>query len=227
MRILVVEDDRLLNKTLCYNLSAAGYSVDSAITKAAAIQLSGKQDYHLIVLDVNLPDGSGFDFCSKIKECHPDTAIIFLTARDMERDQLRGFELGADDYVTKPFTMSVFLKKADALLARISKQNGSDYYDSGNLFIDFSEMTATLAGVSVSFTPMEYRILNVLTKNPQRVLTRQVLLEKLWDIDEHFVDAHTLTSAMSRVRNKLESGEYQYIKTVYGMGYKWIGEVKK
>ncbi|GMQ65368.1 response regulator transcription factor [Vallitalea maricola] len=227
MKILVVEDDRLLNNTLCYNLSASEYTVDAAITKSIAMQSIEKQDYDLIVLDVNLPDGDGFDFCNEIKERRPDTAVIFLTARDMESDQLRGFELGADDYVIKPFPMSVFQKKVAALLARISKQNGSDCYEDENLLINFSEMTAMIAGQSVPFTPMEYRLLKVLTKNPQRVLTRQVLLEKLWDINENFVDEHTLTSAMSRVRNKIEVGEFQYIKTVYGMGYMWIGGIKK
>ncbi|MDD2980049.1 MAG: response regulator transcription factor [Hespellia sp.] len=227
MRILVVEDDRLLNNTLCYNLSTAGYSVDAALTKTAATHLSNKQDYDLIVLDVNLPDGNGFDFCYEIKERRTDTAVIFLTAHDMESDQLRGFELGADDYVTKPFPMSIFQKKVAALLARISKQNGGDYYDDGNLIINFSEMTAMLAGQAVVFTPMEYRLLKVLTKNTQIVLTRQVLLEKLWDIDGNFVDEHALTSVISRVRNKIEVGNFQYIKTVYGMGYMWIGGVVK
>ena len=110
MRLLVVEDDRLLNNTLCYNLSAAGYTVDAAMSKSAAVNFCEAQDYDLIVLDVNLPDGNGFDFCAEIKERRPDTAVIFLTANDMESDQLRGFELGADDYVTKPFPISVFRK---------------------------------------------------------------------------------------------------------------------
>ena len=103
MRLLVVEDDRLLNNTLCYNLSAAGYTVDAAMSKSAAVNFCETQDYDLIVLDVNLPDGNGFDFCTEIKERRPDTAVIFLTANDMESDMLKGFELGADDYVTKPF----------------------------------------------------------------------------------------------------------------------------
>lgn len=110
MRILVVEDDRLLNNTLCYNLDAAGYVVDSALTKSAASSFLTKQDYDLIVLDVNLPDGNGFDFCREVKERRPDTAVIFLTANDMESDMLKGYELGAEDYVTKPFPMSVFQK---------------------------------------------------------------------------------------------------------------------
>ena len=107
MRILVVEDDRLLNSTLCYNLTTVGYQVDAALTKADAIGQTEKQNYELIVLDVNLPDGNGFDFCREIKERRPDTAVIFLTANDMESDMLKGFELGADDYVTKPFPIKI------------------------------------------------------------------------------------------------------------------------
>lgn len=227
MRILVVEDDRLLNQTLCYNLSAAGYTVDAAITKAEAAAFCEKRDYDLIVLDVNLPDGNGFDFCREFKARRPDTAVVFLTAHDMESDMLRGFELGADDYVTKPFPISVFRKKIAALLSRLQKQSGGDCYDDGNLLINFTEMSAALAGRAVSFTPLEYRLLKVLTKNPQIVLTRQVLLEKLWDADENFVDEHALTSAISRIRGKIERSGDQYIKTVYGMGYLWIGGMNK
>ena len=227
MKILVVEDDQLLNKTLSYNLSAVGYSVDGAMSKAVAIRFLEKQDYDLIVLDVNLPDGNGFDICHEVKERRPDTAVIFLTANDMESDMLKGYELGADDYVTKPFPMSVFQKKVSALLARIRKQSGGDCYNDGDLFINFTEMTALLHGESIAFTPMEYRLLKVLTKNPQIVLTRQVLLEKLWDIDGNFVDEHALTSTISRVRNKIETPDRQYIKTVYGMGYMWIGGAQK
>ena len=227
MKLLVVEDDCLLNHTLCYNLSAAGYAVDAAMTKSEALRFCEKQDYDLIILDVNLPDGDGFEFCREIKERRPDTAVIFLTARDMESDQLRGFELGADDYVTKPFPMSVFLKKAAALMARMTKQGGSDCYDDGSLSVNFTEMTAVLSGKAIKLTPLEYRLLKVLVKNPQTVLTRQVLLEKLWDLDGNYVDEHALTSAMSRLRNKIEADGCQYIKTVYGMGYLWIGGINR
>jgi len=227
LKLLVVEDDRLLNNTLCYNLCAAGYTVDPAGTKAAASQLCKRQDYDLIVLDINLPDGNGFDFCREVKERRPDTAVIFLTANDMESDMLKGFELGADDYVTKPFPISVFQKKVAALLNRIHKQTGGECYSDGALSINFSEMTAGLAGVPVIFTPMEYRLLKVFVKNPQIVLTRRVLLEKLWDADENFVDEHALTVAISRIRGKIEVGNQPYIKTVYGMGYMWIGGMKK
>lgn len=227
MRILVVEDDRLLNNTLCYNLTAAGYFVDSAMTKAAALEYSKKQSYDLIVLDVNLPDGNGFDFCKEAKERYPETAVIFLTANDMESDMLKGYELGADDYVTKPFPMSVFQKKVAAILNRLTKKSEKDQYQDETFAIDFKEMTASLAGKTIMFTPLEYRLLKIFTKNPQIVLTRQMLLERLWDIDENFVDEHALTAAVSRVRNKIEINGQQYIKTVYGMGYMWVGGVQK
>lgn len=227
MRILVVEDDRLLNSTLCYNLTTVGYQVDAALTKADAIGQTEKQNYELIVLDVNLPDGNGFDFCREIKERRPDTAVIFLTANDMESDMLKGFELGADDYVTKPFPISVFQKKVSALLSRITRQSGGDFYDDGNLLINFSELTAALSGQAVTFTPLEYRLLKVLTSNSKQVLTRGQILEKLWDAEENYVDEHALTSAISRIRGKIEVNGYQYIKTVYGMGYMWIGGLKK
>ena len=227
MRILVVEDDRLLNNTLCYNLSAAGYEVDATLTKSVAERFCRKQEYDLIVLDINLPDGNGFDFCRDIKESRPDTAVIFLTANDMESDMLKGYELGADDYVTKPFPISVFQKKVAALLSRMKKLAGGDCYNDGNLLIDFAEMTATRDGESISFTPMEYRLLKILIKNPRTVLTRQILLEKLWDIDGNFVDEHALTSTISRIRSKIEKPDHAYIKTVYGMGYMWIGGSNK
>lgn len=145
----------------------------------------------------------------------------------MESDMLKGFELGADDYVTKPFPISVFQKKVSALLNRISAQSGGDFYDDGNLYINFSELSACLAGQPITLTSLEYRLLKVLTRNSQTVLTRQVLLEKLWDVDENYVDEHALTTTISRIRSKIETNQHSYIKTVYGMGYMWIGGAQK
>ena len=115
--------------------------MDSALTKSAAGSFLTEQDYDLIVLDVNLPDGNGFDFCREVKERRPDTAIIFLTANDMESDMLKGYELGAEDYVTKPFPMSVFQKKLAVVLGRLTKQYGGDTYEDDILTINFSEMS--------------------------------------------------------------------------------------
>ena len=227
MRLLIVEDDKLLNSTLVFNLSSFGYMIDSAMTKQEAENFYKKQDYDLIVLDINLPDGNGFDLCVEIKERRPDTAVIFLTANDMESDMLKGFELGADDYVAKPFPISVFRKKVAVVLERIKKQPCGDFYEDGKLRINFMEMAATLMGETVVFTPLEYRLLKVLVKNAGTVLTRQILLEKLWDADGNFVDEHALTAAISRIRSKIEADGLTYIKTVYGMGYMWIGGLKK
>lgn len=224
MRILVVEDDTLLNHTLCYNLSLSGHGVDAAMTKTAAVQLCKEQVYDMIVLDVNLPDGNGFDFCREVKESRSDVAVIFLTANDMESDMLKGFESGADDYVTKPFPISVFQKKVEALASRMQRRADDDCYSDGRLSLDFSKNTAVLNGIPITFTPMEYRLLKLFTKNQGIVLTRQVLLERLWDTEGNFVDEHALTAAVSRVRGKLDAGNLQYIKTVYGMGYMWNGK---
>ena len=226
-KILIVEDEEKIARFVELELVHEGYEVIKAFDGRTGLDLALSEHADLIVLDVNLPDGNGFDFCREVKERRPDTAVIFLTANDMESDMLKGYELGAEDYVTKPFPMSVFQKKLSVVLGRLAKQSGGDCYEDGALSINFSEMTASLSGKPLVFTPLEYRLLKILTKNPQNVLTRQVLLEKLWDADGNFVDEHALTAAISRVRNKIETEGCQYIKTVYGMGYMWIGGASK
>ncbi|MHB9923430.1 response regulator transcription factor [Clostridium botulinum] len=225
--ILVVEDDNLLNKTLSYNLKQEGYTVDCALIKRQAVEYINKKEYDLVILDINLPDGDGFDLCPKIKSKHKNTAVFFLTAKDMENDMIKGFDLGADDYIIKPFHISVFKKKVKVLFNKIKNKAHVDCYDDGKLYINFSNLKSTLNGEPIIFTPMEYRTLKILIKNPKIVLTRQMLLEKIWDVDENFVDEHTLTTVISRIRNKIEAEETQYIKTVYGMGYMWIGDDRK
>ena len=226
-KILLIEDNKGITEGLCDTFTEPEYELLTAGNlKEAGALLS--EHPGLVLLDVSLPDGNGFDFCREVKERRPDTAVIFLTANDMESDMLKGYELGAEDYVTKPFPMSVFQKKLSVVLGRLAKQSGGgDSYEDGALSINFSEMTASLSGKALVFTPLEYRLLKILTKNPQNVLTRQVLLEKLWDADGNFVDEHALTAAISRVRNKIETDGRQYIKTVYGMGYMWIGGALK
>lgn len=220
-KILVVEDDLVLNKALCYNLASSGYEVTPAMSAREASDKFAGSMYDLVVLDVNLPDGEGFTLCAQFKALRQAVSVIFLTARDMEEDMMKGYNLGADDYVTKPFPIQVFQKKVEILLGRA--EGSREIYDDGTLSIDFSGMQAQLSGTPITFTALEYRILRLLTKNPGIVLTRQVLLEKLWDANENFVDEHALTSAISRIRGKIENDRYQFIKTVYGMGYMWIG----
>ncbi len=226
MRILVVEDEKDLNRIMVKTLSAEGYSVDSCYDGETAVTMAREGNYDLIILDLMMPKKDGLEACQEIRS-FSTVPIIMLTARSEDADLLMGFESGADDYVTKPFPISVFQKKVSALLSRITKQSGGDFYDDGNLLINFSELTAAFAGQTVTFTPLEYRLLKVLTSNSKQVLTRGQLLEKLWDAEENYVDEHALTSAISRIRGKIEVNGYQYIKTVYGMGYMWIGGLKK
>lgn len=227
-RILIVEDDCLLSKTLAYNLTSDGYKAESAFNiKSAAIMLE-KSGYDLILLDINLPDGSGLDLCRLIKPEHPDTMVIFLTANDQECDQIKGYEAGAVDYITKPFSIAALQKKIRAMFAMLENHRlEKDVYDDGKLFLDFSEMTAALNGKKLSLTPFEYKMLDLFRKNPKHVLTRGQLLEKLWDVEEKYVDEHTLTTTVSRIRAKIEADGDTYIKTIYGMGYQWMGGERK
>lgn len=224
-RILIVEDDYLLNKTLAYNLSSDGYEVTAALTVHSAADKIAKAEYDLVLLDVNLPDGNGYELCKLIKPEYPDTVVLFLTANDQESSQILGYEVGAVDYITKPFSIAALQRKIRALFAMLEHHKpAKDIYDDGRLFLDFSQQTASLNGKPLTLSPMEYKMLNLFCKNPKQVLTRRLLLEKLWDVDEKYVDEHTLTTTVSRIRSKIESdGDTPYIKTIYGMGYQWMG----
>lgn len=222
-QILVVEDDIMLNSGLCYNLELDQYKAVPVHNKAAALEKIKEETFDLIVLDVNLPDGDGFDLCKIIKEAQ-DTPVVFLTARDLEKDVVSGFELGADDYITKPFSINIFRKKVAAILKRCEKQPNENIYICGELIIDFHKLTASIKDEPVIFTPTEYKMLKIFTSNPGTLLTRQILLEKLYDVDANFVDEHALTVNINRLRSKIESEERKYIKTVYGMGYLWVGD---
>jgi len=222
-RILIVEDDVLLNKTLTYNLASDGYEVTPALNVHTAAALLAEADYDLVLLDINLPDGSGYDICRLIKPEHPDTVVIFLTANDQESDQLRGYEAGAVDYITKPFSLGALQRKIRAMFAMLEHHRPSDSYEDGTLSLDFSQPSASLNGKPVILSAMEYKMLRLFCKNPKQVLTRRQLLEKLWDADEKFVDEHTLTASISRIRRKIEADGDTYIKTIYGIGYQWMG----
>lgn len=227
-RILIVEDDKLLNKTLAYNLSSDGYDITSAQNARTAADKLTVSEYDLVLLDINLPDSNGYDLCRLVKPEHPDTMVIFLTANDQERDQIRGYEAGAVDYITKPFSIGALQQKISAMFAMLEHHRPTkDIYDDGKLFLDFSEQTASLNGKPLPLSPMEFKMLNLFRKNPKQVLTRGHLLEKLWDVDENYVDEHTLTATISRIRGKIEAEGGTYLKTVYDMGYQWMGGEKK
>ena len=227
-RILIVEDDSLLNKTLAYNLTSDGYDITTAPNAEIAANRLAGAEFDLVLLDINLPDGNGYDLCKLIKPEHPDTMVIFLTANDQESSQIHGYEVGAVDYITKPFSIGALQRKIRAMFAMLEHHRpAKDIYDDGKLFLDFSEQVASLNGKPLMLSPMEYKMLYLFCKNPKQVLTRQRLLEKLWDVDEKFVDEHTLTTSISRIRSKIEADGDAYIKTIYGIGYQWTGGEKK
>lgn len=226
MRILVVEDDLALSAGLCFELDNSGYITVAAYNCRKAQQLISEDRFDLVLLDVNLPDGDGFDLCRAIKQVRPELPVIFLTANDLEQNVLDGFDLGAEDYVTKPFNMQILLRRVDVALRRVNKAAGEasvQRWSDGFLVLDFSALTAQRGEETLSITPNEYKLLRVLTENAGKILTRQILLEKLWDSGGHFIDDHTLTVTMNRLRSKIEDDAHAYIHTVRGMGYIWKG----
>lgn len=220
-KILVVEDDLALSAGLCFALDEAGHLTAAAYTCQKARQLLKTGQFDLVILDVNLPDGNGFDICRECKSSAPERPVIFLTANDLERDELNGFDLGADDYIAKPFSIQVLKRRVEAVLRRGTA--GSDCFDDGFLRLDFQALTAARNGERLSITPNEYKLLRLLTANAGAVMTRRLLLEKLWDSGGNFIDDHTLTVTMNRLRAKIEDAGHTYIQTVRGMGYVWTG----
>lgn len=222
-KILVVEDDVMLNSGLCYNLELDAYKAVPAHDVTMTLEKIQNESFDLMILDVNLPDGDGFELCKKVRATR-DIPVVFLTARDLEADVMKGFDLGADDYITKPFNINIFRKKVAAVLKRSGKPASQELFLCGDLVIDFDRLTATIKDEPVVLTPTEYKILKIFTSNPNVLLTRQLLLERLYDVDANFVEEHALTVNINRLRNKIETGNGKYIKTVYGMGYLWAGD---
>lgn len=220
-KILLAEDDRELNQSLCYALKREGYSVVSAFSVKEARMLYQTERPHLILLDVNLPDGEGYEFCRWVKE-KTDIPVLFLTARDLEEDVLRGYELGAWDYVTKPFSMKILLRKLEVIL-RHMKSESSLIFDDGYLRIDLNQAKILAGGDEISLTPTEHRLLKELVQNRGQLLTYSILLDRMWDAGAQFMDKHALAVNINRLRGKLEDSGHKYISNVYGMGYQWIG----
>lgn len=224
--ILLIEDDKDLNLGLTYDLKAEGYTVYSARTLGEGMVLLAEQHIDLLLLDGNLPDGDGFELCKAVK-AERDLPVIFLTARDLEKDEIEGFNSGADDYITKPFSMAVLHKRIEAVFRRSGGGDKSgNLYNDGYLFINFDSLTAQKEGQTLTLTPTEFKLLRLLIANTEKVVTKTLILEKLWDSAGNFVDEHAVAVNINRLRKKLENEEHQYIKTMYGMGYQWKGQKK-
>ena len=222
-KILLLEDDLSLINGLSFAFKKQGYELDIAKTlkEAGEIWMDGK--YDLLVLDVSLPDGTGFEFCEKVRQVST-VPIIFLTASDEEINIIMGLDMGADDYITKPFKLGVLVSRINALLRRANSFNTADTeLQSNGIKVLLLQGQAFKNGELLDLTAAEYKLLCLFMKNPNRVLTKEQILDKLWDCDGNYIDSSTLTVYMRRLRMKIEDdpGNPQMIVTVRRMGYKW------
>lgn len=220
--ILIVEDDRLLNEGLKFMLEKENYSTIQAFSYQEGASRIQDQTIGLVLLDINLPDGSGLALCQEIRRTS-SIPVIFLTANDTEQDMVTGFGLGADDYIAKPFSMVVLLQRVKAVLRRTGTDGSSELFQYKDITINSAKMKVYKYGQEIKLTTNEYRLLAILTENRGQVLTRRLMLEKLWDIEGNFVDENTLSVNIRRLRAKIEDDtkDCQYIKTVFGIGYTW------
>lgn len=222
-RIFFVEDDASLRSGLTFALEKQGYAVTAASTQAEAEALWQAGAFDLVILDVSLPDGSGYDLCRSIRQTS-QVPLIFLTAADEETEVIMGLDLGGDDYITKPFKLAVFFSRVNALLRRSARfpQTGRQLV-SGGITVDLLQQTVTRNGSPVDLTATEYKLLCFLMENPGQVLSADQILGRLWDCEERYIDSSTLTVYIRRLRTKIEEdpARPQKILTVRGMGYKW------
>lgn len=219
--ILIVEDDKILNKGLSFSMKQNGYEVMPVFNSREASRVLLENKIDLIILDINLPDKSGLDLCAEIRE-NSDKPILFLTANDTEQDVIKGFQAGCDDYISKPFSIEVLKQRISAVLRR-SEVKEENVYKSGTIKINFDKMEVINESETIKLTPKEYKLLELLVKNCGKVLKRETILEKLWDVNGEFVDANSLSVTVKRLRQKIEEDikNPKYIITVFGIGYMW------
>ena len=216
--ILIVEDNEVIVKGLRYLLEQEKFKVSVCKNAKETMDAVGKQDIDLVVLDITLPDGDGFELCKYIKQ-YTDIPIIFLTAKDEEQDVVNGFDLGAEDYIIKPFRNRELLSRINNVLRRFSRESNEILYK--KIRINLDEKSVYIDNKNVEFTGLEFKILVLLFTNIGKTITREQILEKIWDVAGNFVNDNTLTVYIKRIRDKL--GEADYIKTIKGIGYQVQG----
>lgn len=214
-KILLVEDNEMIVKGLVYSLSKEGFETNIAYNAQEAESKIESNVYDIIILDVMLPDGNGFELCKYIKE-NKDIPIIFLTAKDDEKDVVNGFNLGADDYVIKPFRTMELISRIYNVLRRYNKDK--NVIEIGQVRIDLEANRVYVDNKEVEFTALEYKILVLLFTNAGKTVTREKILDKIWDVAGNFVNDNTLTVYVKRIRDKL--GKSDAIKTIKGIGYR-------
>jgi DNA-binding response OmpR family regulator len=222
-RILLVEDDLSLIEGLEFSLKKDGYQVDLARTVREALERFHSQSYDLLILDLGLPDGSGFEICRKVRQTSA-TPVIFLTASDEEVNVVMGLDLGGDDYITKPFRLNELMSRIRALLRRANLlETQPKELESNGIVVRLLESRVLKDGQEIILTPAEYRLLCLLMEHPNQVLPRSVILDRLWDTDGNFIDDNTLSVYVRRLRGKIEDDPENatFLLTVRGVGYQW------
>ena len=221
--ILLTEDDLSLIDGLEFSLKKHGFEVTTARTKRDALSLLAERNFDLLILDLALPDGTGFEICRSIRD-YSVVPVIFLTASDEEVNVVMGLDIGGDDYITKPFKVNELISRIGALLRR-SKLAGGDRTElkSNDITVKLPEGRVFKKGRELELTAAEYRLLCLLMRNPNTILKRDVIFEKLWDNGGDFVDDNTLSVYVRRLRSKIEDNPEspELLVTARGMGYKW------
>lgn len=222
MKILLVEDDLSLITGLSIAIQKQGYDLTLARTVKETDTIWADGKFDLILLDVSLPDGSGFDICRKIRHISK-VPIIFLTASDEEINIITGLDIGGDDYITKPFKLAVLMSRINALLRRSSSYTPAAELNSNGIRVDLLKGQVFKNGEQLTLTAGEYKLLCLFMQNPDAILPADRILEKLWDCEGNFVDNNTLTVYIRRLRTKIEDqpSAPKMIVTVRRMGYKW------
>ncbi len=214
-KLLLIEDNEIIIKGLKYTLEQEHFELDIAKSKSSAEDALSSNEYDLVILDIMLPDGNGFDLCKYIKE-EKDYPVIFLTAKDEEKDVVLGFDLGADDYIIKPFINRELISRIQNVLRRYNKDKKE--LICRNIRVDLEAKRVYINEAEVLFTALEYRILILLLQNKGKTITREKILDKIWDIAGNYVNDNTLTVYIKRIRAKL--GTEDVIKTIKGIGYR-------
>lgn len=220
MKLFLLEDDSAIATGLAYSLQNEGYTVSIAKTVKEAREIISNEDFSLYILDLTLPDGSGYDVCKAIKK-RGDFPVIFLTAYDDEVNVIMGLELGADDYISKPFRVKELMARIKTVLRRYSRESADGIIKAGNLVINTNEAKVYKNNNEIILTATEYKLLLTFLNNKGVILTRTRLLENLWDVEGDFINDNTLTVYIKRLRDKIEDNpsKPELIKTIRGLGY--------
>ena len=219
-QILIVEDDTTLNSGLCKALREDGRRIVSCENIAEARDQLLLDTVSLVILDVNLPDGSGLTLLREIKTRDPKLPVILLTANDTDRDIVTGLEQGADDYITKPFSLSVLRARVNTQLRKVQHSVPDGVFSDDAYVFDFNSMAFTVDGRPVDLSKTEQRLLRILVDNASITVKRETLIDRLWSDGAEYVDENALSVTVKRLRDKLSAQDK--IKTVYGIGYSWV-----